>query len=144
MEKLMNIYIASSLKNHIINLHIANTLSKEGINCFLPQAQTYNDPNKRNSNNYSSLATIVYSDNLSAIKGSDALLVVAHLIGTDTAWECGYALGINKPVFLLEYNNTNIQEMYMVYESIKEERRFRLNHLSDGSLKELAKAITNQ
>ena len=137
----MHIYIASSFKNHIINLQIAKALRKEGFSCFLPQDQAYNQPEAEYQETYNNLTSIVYQNNVKAIDEADFVLAIAHLIGTDTTWECGYAVAKGKPVILLELENESIFEMYMIYESVSLSSRLKIRDFSNKSLKSIAQKI---
>lgn len=89
----MQIYLAGPLftqAERAWNVTVAEGLRAAGLGVFLPQAEEPAEPTP----------TALYENNLRGLRAAD--VVVAVLDGPDpdsgTAWECGYAAGIGKPV----------------------------------------------
>lgn len=120
----MGIYLASSLRNHLLNACIAQMLRDAGLECFLPQEVAHCETDSTSSG--TDVSTCVFKSNVHAIDQADAVIVVAQLLGTDTAWECGYAISRGKCVILLESELETVREMYMVYGSIDAANRVSL------------------
>lgn len=143
----MKIYLASSLRNHLVNSQIDSFLRNNGIDVFLPQRDTHtSNPTEPRSNRYAYAETI-FRSNVRAIDNSDIVVVVAHNIGTDTAWECGYAVGHQKKVILLFQENDDIVNMYMLIGALSQvihEISFSDNKKFEASMTALVKEITGE
>lgn len=138
----MNLYIASSLKNHVINARLAEALKHRGFTCFLPQTDSSNYSEEIAVTN-TDIATLIFERNRQAIDDSDCVIVLAKTIGTDTAWECGYAIGRGIPVIILEPTEQTIEHMYMVYCSVESCRRIEVGKHDFQGLAEVAESIDN-
>lgn len=119
----MRVYIASSLKNHVLNARIDEFLSNEGVKSFLPQRDAEGDGMQPWTGGDGDVAGRIFAANLAGIDSADVVLVVECNIGTDTAWECGYAIGRGKVVILLESMSTSLKMMYMVSGAVPPNRR---------------------
>jgi len=113
----MKIYIASSMRNHLINSKITMHLQNAGIEVFLPQRDTTVPSKQIEKTDFSK---IIYCSNIKAIDEADVILVVSRNIGTDTAWECGYAIGKNKRIYALMETDDDIVDMYMLYGALSD------------------------
>ncbi len=87
----MNIYLAGPLftaAERSWNAELASSLATRGHRVFLPQAEALG------------VAAEIFRIDVGGVESSDA--VVAILDGSDadsgTAWECGFAYGLNKPI----------------------------------------------
>ena len=137
----MTVYLASPLRNHIANALIAEELRHCGIPCFLPQDEAYNYSMQEAGDTARHLAQVVYQNNVAAIDAADTVVVVARGIGTDTAWECGYAVARNKAVILVHLDADSIEHMYMLQSAIPSDRHIRLTALTRENLAALVRLI---
>jgi nucleoside 2-deoxyribosyltransferase len=110
----MKIYIASSLRNCSLNNEIDKILKKAGFITFLPQRDSKISSKRKQIKDTPKLASTIFSTNIKGIDESDLILVVSLNLGTDTAWECGYAFGKQKKIILLAADYDSIWKMYMV------------------------------
>lgn len=124
----MLVYLASSMRNHILNSRIDIYLRSKGIKVFLPQRDNTAVSQQVQEEGF---LKALYRSNLEAIDRADVVLIVARNIGTDTAWECGYAIGKNKRVYLLMEDKDDISNMYMLYGAL-----FNVIHRVDYSTEE--------
>jgi nucleoside 2-deoxyribosyltransferase len=133
------IYLTSALRNKGLNEDLAAALELEGMLCFLPQSQPYNKIDRLSASKET--RHIVFEENVRAIRFAHAVVLVASRIGTDTAWECGFAVAIGKPVFLIELSDSPIDQMYMVAGGLLSENIITINSLDDGSIQNIASVI---
>lgn len=134
------IYLAASLKNHVIISQLAFALRRAGIECFVPHENTA-VPTMAEGRTVPELSRLVFQNNLAALDACDAVIAIVHRIGTDTAWECGYATGRGKPVILLEWTRESIEEMYMVNESVPSSHRVAVTTFDASSFDSAIKSI---
>ena len=110
----MRIYLASALSNHELNERIDATLVSLGHTCFLPQREAVD-----------SAAELPELDivirNCKGIEQAEWVLAVSKGLGNDTAWELGYARGLNrKCVLLCEFPDLNsAKRSIMPYYNVK-------------------------
>jgi len=136
----MNLYIASALRNHVINARLAEALKHRGFKCFLPQTDSSSYKEEVAITN-PDIATLIFERNRQAIDDSDCVIVLAKAIGTDTAWECGYAIGKGIPVIILEPTEQTIEHMYMVYCSVESCRRIEVGKHDFQGIAAVAESI---
>lgn len=125
-----SVYIASSLRNYKANLVIAQTLEDMGIACFLPQRDAterkLQEARKSGNGVEASLAREIRRANIDAIRSASVVVVLADHVGRDTAWECGFATALEKPLLLIVSRGDlagreSLQETYMLFYSLDEE-----------------------
>ncbi len=110
----MKIYIASSIQNASLNAKLDKYLIAAGFEVFLPQRDTKVSFDQEHKDILAECGDLIFRANQQGIDESDLILVVARKLGTDTAWECGYAYAKQKKIVILEEDIMNIQKMYMV------------------------------
>ena len=111
---MIQVYIASSLRNFKLNETLCGILEDYGFRVFLPQ---------RDSNeiafvkDYKTKADPKFSRevlkrNIGGIARSDAVLVIAKNIGFDTVWDYGFSAGVGKPILLVKSKKDKIRLAY--------------------------------
>jgi nucleoside 2-deoxyribosyltransferase len=116
---LVRAYLASSLKNYRLNYIIHNILISRGIFCFLPQRdaleRSLKDGEKGDHENSSKIRDL----NVQGIRKADVIVVVARFLDADSAWECGFASGLGKPLILIRSSEDQIEDVYMLFHSVE-------------------------
>ena len=133
---MIKVYLASSLKNYTINHRITRILESKGISCFLPQRDALESTLKNTSNNNHVLAGRVKEANVTGIKNANIVLIIARNLGSDTAWECGFATALGKRTILLKTQHDTIEDVYMLYNSVD-----KIIEIRSFSTKELVKVL---
>lgn len=110
---ILRAYLASSLKNQLLNAEIDSRLSALGIDSFLPERDA-EGPASYLWKASDDIARRIFAANVKGIDAAEVVLVVARNMGTDTAWECGYASATGKRVIFLLQEGDSIDSMYMV------------------------------
>lgn len=113
------VYLISSLKNYGLNQLICKIIEDKGVSCFLPQRDSLeiNLKISKNENN-NNIALNIQKANVNGIKNADIILAIAQNLGTDSAWECGFAKGINKSIILLRRPQDPIEDVYMLFNTV--------------------------
>jgi nucleoside 2-deoxyribosyltransferase len=103
-EVTLLVYLASSLQNWDLNENLAEIISDLGHTCFLPQRDA---PQKGRADETAKI-------NVRAIEEADIVLLVGQHLGSDTAWEAGFARALNKRTILLSAQGEPVERSLMV------------------------------
>lgn len=89
---------------------VAKALRLSGAEVYVPMEYTI-----ENAWDYSNAewGKRVFDEDIKAIKECDEVICIYYGLYSDsgTAWECGFAYGIGKPVFLIDEANTEVSLM---------------------------------
>lgn len=109
----MKIYLASPLftdyeKDKIIN--VAEKLRDQGHEVYVPMEHSVEDAWSYSNADW---ARMVFEEDVKAIRESDAVYCIYYGLYSDsgTAWECGFAYAIGKPVQLIDESNAEVSLM---------------------------------
>lgn len=136
MRLTVKVYLASSLKNYELNSKLHKVLESKGIECFLPQKDALEESLRNSGNGNHETSSRVRNLNVEGIKRSDIVLAVAKHLGADSAWECGFATGLGKPLILIRSPDDRIEEVYMLFNSVDY-----LIEVSEYKIEELGQAL---
>lgn len=109
----MKIYLASPLFTELEREQVKNTaqyLRSEGHEVYVPMEHkvenAWDYPNHE-------WARLVFEEDVKAIRDCDEVWCIYYGLYSDsgTAWECGFAYGIGKPVQLLDQSNCEVSLM---------------------------------
>lgn len=115
---MVKIYLAPSLKNYKLNVAVCNILAEQNISCFLPQRDALEVKLKKAPKDKHEISLKIQKANVKGIKKkADIVLAIAKNLGTDSAWECGFAVELGKPVILLRGPQDLIEDVYMLFNS---------------------------
>lgn len=109
----MKIYLASPLFTEYERKRVAEVAEYwrgMGKEVYVPMEHTI-----ENAWDYSNdeWAKMVFDEDVKAIREADAVLCIYYGLYSDsgTAWECGFAYGIGKPVYLLDESGSEVSLM---------------------------------
>lgn len=109
----MKIYLASPLFTEYEKaqvMYAANALRNQGHDVYVPMEHSI-----ENAWNYSNAdwARMVFEEDVKAIREADAIYCIYYGLYSDsgTAWECGFAYALNKPVHLIDESNQEVSLM---------------------------------
>lgn len=100
----MKIYLASPLFTEYEKIHVsdyASYLRKQGHEVYVPMEHQIEDAWSMPNHVW---ATMVFNEDVEQIRKCDKVVCLYYGLYSDsgTAWECGFAYGINKPVELVD------------------------------------------
>lgn len=119
----MKIYLASPLftcpqRNRIYD--IADSLRHSGHEVYVPMEHQIESGWKMKNSEW---AEKVFAEDIKAIQECDVVWAIYYGLYSDsgTAWECGYAYGIGKPVHLVDRSKDDVSLMVINGSKNKEE-----------------------
>lgn len=128
----MKIYLASPLFNEIEKQAIATVvknLREQGHEVYSPVEHQID-----NAWDYSNSAwgEKVFQEDIKAIQCCEAVVALYYGLYSDsgTAWECGYAYGLNKKVYVVNCTPSDEQVSLMIANSIRNKPIFANNYQS--------------
>jgi nucleoside 2-deoxyribosyltransferase len=113
------VYVVSSLKNYRLNHTLDTLLQARGLSCFLPQRDALERTLEKGRPEYNAQALRIRNANADGIRRADLLIAIARNLGTDSAWECGFAHGLGKPVIVIRAPADPIEDVYMLFNSVE-------------------------
>lgn len=109
----MNIYLASPLFTEYEREKVrdwAFSLRVQGHTVYVPMEHTIENAWSYPNHEWGKM---VFEEDVKAIRECDKVYCLYHGLYSDsgTAWECGFAYGIGKPVYLIDASNEEVSLM---------------------------------